>query len=1080
MLHNYRSNRILSLELAGTNLRLGVLLGHGLLLFVHIWIITSAARGQSKPPLDPYVAAAIEDASLNALALNTADSVWAAGDRGVIWATNDGGRNWTRQESGTTVNLYGIAFRDSQSGWAVGGLPGAQTRASRGVVLRTTNGGKSWEPLAVASLPRLLGIRIVGGRLIAWGDYSAPHRTGILMSMDDGRSWTPLPSPLVHVSALGADPSGSVMAVDRIGNAFSSQLGATRSFYATSPAQPMAFIEHLGSSWLAGGAGGQLLRTVDGQSWNRVATPLSPAAQRVCSWHSLANFNDHLWVAGSPGSIILHSSNRGVTWETLATEQTLPLRALAFADDQRGWAVGPLGLILATRDGGRTWYTQRKTATKLGLLSVTARGTQVPWSALVATSWDDSVATRSITVFGHEPAESADFRVESWICRQALAPQIGLVEHQGWQIPDNPPERASQGEDFSSATLAERLAVELRTWRPDVVLTDETGDGRLQELNREVVTLVATAIESATQSAATSIATELRLPSWKVTKLAAVCDPRTAQYSEQSSRLLREPGLSIWDLLQPMSTADLDGSQKIAMRTLQHGQTTAATNSSLMGGIAPNTASRRGTIKRNLGNYQLIMGRVHRTASLDSIATLPNDVPFSEWQAQLDFVLRSLPPRELTSMLLRVADLSAAPQNWARRQFALERLAQMQPESDAATYARLKVLQMLSSDELLAWGRMQEANAAQSLANSRPGSSASLIAPIANTPSPFDTLTTADPLVTTVSATSKSSGDNAVTTASFLGEATPSNSAATIVSAPRSVAPAVLESQRFSNFFATLDACTKADPFLIDWPELSTMYQAINRGKAELQPGASPSMSALEQLRSLTSLAGWPQIAHQGLVLAAGRADQLRWVTLALAAAEPPRLDGVLDEPLWATCPPMQLTTLNADGEHGTDQATKIRWAYNSDYLFIAIDAARTVASKPSAPPRVRSYDSDLRLSDYVQLMLDTDRDYASAVELGVSADGETYDRVCGIPGYNPKWFVAVPQVPNPQRWTAEIAIRLTDLTTHPDLAGRAWAVTALRRSPTGQDQSWSLLKTNEACLQSAGLMLFVPPLPRD
>ena len=46
-------------------------------------------------------------------------------------------------------------------------------------------------------------------------------------------------------------------------------------------------------------------------------------------------------------------------WSVFDTGTTLPLRAMAFADDQHGWAAGELGTILATSDGGRTWQSQR-------------------------------------------------------------------------------------------------------------------------------------------------------------------------------------------------------------------------------------------------------------------------------------------------------------------------------------------------------------------------------------------------------------------------------------------------------------------------------------------------------------------------------------------------------------------------------------------------------------------------------------------------------------------------------------------------------------------------------------------------
>jgi photosystem II stability/assembly factor-like uncharacterized protein len=118
-------------------------------------------------------------------------------------------------------------------------------------------------------------MRCVGGRLFAWGDYCPQRKTGIFFSLDDGQSWQAMDSSIAHVAALGSDASGSVLAVDRVGNAFNSKLGPLRSFFTASPNQPIAFVDNVGSGWLAGGADGQLLRTVDAQSWSHVELPLS-------------------------------------------------------------------------------------------------------------------------------------------------------------------------------------------------------------------------------------------------------------------------------------------------------------------------------------------------------------------------------------------------------------------------------------------------------------------------------------------------------------------------------------------------------------------------------------------------------------------------------------------------------------------------------------------------------------------------------------------------------------------------------------------------------------------------------------
>ena len=1023
----------------------------------------------AKQPYDAYVATGIEDASLNAVCAASPDRVWAVGDRGAIWATVDGGRNWTKQESNTTANLYAVAFKNSQEGCAVGGLPGALARLSRSVVLRTINGGETWNEVPNDGLPRFTGMRWSGGRLIAWGDYSPRIGTGIFVSNDDGQTWQPIPSSIVHVVGLGVDLSGNILAVDRVGNAFNSQLGPLRSFFAAAPNQPLSFVEQVGTTWIAGGADGQLLRTVNGQSWTRVKLPLSDAAQRVCVWRAVHQFENQLWIVGSPGSVVLHSADQGLNWQLLSTEQTLPLRAIAFADSQRGWSVGPLGMILATRDGGRSWYPQRRTATRLGLLSVTSTDDQVPWPTLISASWDEKVAASSIALFAENPEQSADYHIEKWVFNEAIAPQLGATEHRAW-LQSKP----SLALPADVPAIAERLAIEIQSWRPDVVLTNETGDKSLASANRATTSAIANAIQMAKVSLPQSVAAELRLPAWTVTKLAAVTDSRLGQYSEHPNRLLREPGLSIWDLLMPTGVSFNANAEAISMRTIQQEQNTLANKASLFGGVAPNQASRRPSTPRSLGNYQLIMGRVHRMTSLDNLVTLPPETPITEWQLQLDFVARSLPPRELAPSLLRVANGCSSPNLWTRRQIALERLIQLQPDSDASSSARLMLLQMLSSDEMRAWQQSIEAESASNLGiNSLASSTAANSATSATAVSPFDS---AAKVVTDARDNSQ------VVAASFSSSTTKEKSAA---DSARSKHAKLDEA-----FFLALDNCYKSDPYLVKLPELELMQESRQRAKAEATRAIQPTSTSLESIIQRTALAGWPQACQQELFLARGRAEQLRWIAFAVATATRPQLDGVLDEPMWQACPPMQLIgngkqisapelSKNQNGaveNQITNEAAKVFWSFDDRYLYIGIDAPQSLSVTSSAPPKLRKYDSDLSAMDHLHFTIDTDRDYSSAIELGVSEVGETFDRCCQLPSFNPKYAVAVPQTQQRGRWTAELAIRISDLATQTAVTGRAWAVSAHRRKKNGESESWSSMVTEQATPQAAGLLLFVAP----
>lgn len=64
-----------------------------------------------------------------------------------------------------------------------------------------------------------------------------------------------------------------------------------------------------------------------------------------------------LVAVGAHGNVVI-SRDHGLTW----TQSLTPIRALltgvAFPDEQHGWAVGHDGVIIATKDGGKTWQRQ--------------------------------------------------------------------------------------------------------------------------------------------------------------------------------------------------------------------------------------------------------------------------------------------------------------------------------------------------------------------------------------------------------------------------------------------------------------------------------------------------------------------------------------------------------------------------------------------------------------------------------------------------------------------------------------------------------------------------------------------------
>jgi photosystem II stability/assembly factor-like uncharacterized protein len=92
----------------------------------------------------------------------------------------------------------------------------------------------------------------------------------------------------------------------------------------------------------------------------------------------------HGWVVGGieghPPGTILATGDGGQTWRTQRSKGS-DLYAVAFADEDTGWAVGAQGLVLATADGGGHWRTQRPASGQDGWLrDVTALDADHVWA----------------------------------------------------------------------------------------------------------------------------------------------------------------------------------------------------------------------------------------------------------------------------------------------------------------------------------------------------------------------------------------------------------------------------------------------------------------------------------------------------------------------------------------------------------------------------------------------------------------------------------------------------------------------------------------------------------------------------
>src|SRR5581483_2474654 len=197
---------------------------------------------------------------------------------------------------------------------------------SVGVMLRTTDGGLKWEEVGLNVLPGLHLVRFFDDKNgYVGGDGSDAFPSGLFTTTDGGRTWRPVGGPRVP-SWRAADcqfadtviVAGAWSRLGRFGQGSYTDAEldplSGRTLHAVAVAQsPKSVAAHKGFApvYAAGDGGAVLTSTDGGKRWGSVNLGLSPATLASCDFRCVAARGSHVWVAGRPGSFVLHSPDAG-------------------------------------------------------------------------------------------------------------------------------------------------------------------------------------------------------------------------------------------------------------------------------------------------------------------------------------------------------------------------------------------------------------------------------------------------------------------------------------------------------------------------------------------------------------------------------------------------------------------------------------------------------------------------------------------------------------------------------------------------------------------------------------------------
>jgi photosystem II stability/assembly factor-like uncharacterized protein/tetratricopeptide (TPR) repeat protein len=985
------------------------------------WILCVYLLVQAGPAfaakIEPGVLRSLrEDATLRDVHFVGDQHGWAVGDRGTIWHTADSGRSWQIQESNVTCTLNSVWFVSPTHGWAGGAEYSPYTPGSTGVLLQTRDGGQTWQRDPSLMLPGLRSIKFFNAQQgWAWGESSSLFPAGLCVTDDGGRTWTPVNTGSVQDWSTGdfIDPhtgaaAGSLgrLAVVRRRRVEPSRtpdvgLRNVRRLKLTAPE----------SGWLVGD-GGLVMHTADlGRTWQLPSGDTRGVLHDELDLRAVEVQGANIWAAGSPGSRVAVSNDNGATWQSFRTGQQLPIEDLVFVDAQRGWAVGAMGMILHTADGGHTWRRQRNFGTRVAILGLFSDPAAAPLEMFARLSGNDGyLSTVEIINRRDIDAGSLSFAAQNDRAAAALSAVGGGPVDTSWRFPLRQPgvhrnpaqwlagwDRVNDGQAMSRLEM--HLVRQIRQWRPEIIVTHAASLRGDDPLGHTINQLVLRAVEQAGDATRyPEQSAQLGLEPWRVRKVfGAIPDGKLGTVNVTTSQLAPRLGASLAEAAQTprgwLETTYRPSPAAIGFQSLIDTLPQGVGQADFFSGLnlSPGGEARRLLADVPDASADLMRRQAQKQRNLQAILTQSErtNLDSGRYLAELAQLTMGLDSRMAGDVLYQLGQHYAQRGEWESAAEAMQLIASRHADHDLARPALTWLVQNYASSEV-AWQvkRRSIALRGATVESARPEQAVQLARQIEHQHSLWFT-------------------------------------------EPRVQFPyAVALQQR--------GAPREADK----------AYQNLARSR----PDDAWRNSALGESWLLDTTKG----------------SSPKPMTIVTRSATKPRLDGKLDDQIWSNTRPLELRSTTDDDS--TWPAVALL-ACDDEFLYLAVSCRRTQPASAIDRKQVRPRDPDLSGQDRVELLLDIDRDYGTYYRLAIDERGWACDQCWTDVSWNPQWFIA--SGGDERSWTAEAAIPWSELIEKPPVSRAAWGMQVHRIAPDTGFQSWTTPASTAVIPEAFGYAIF-------